>query len=223
MRLRILIVIVVLLTPLVIWRVVSTRDAAPSMSPAETAIREDRINGNVEGLVEKVKTSPPKLARRATRALGAVGAKSLPALKKILSEDKRPEVRQQAAHAMAQSIKAAAQPAKPLDMQTTAALVTAVSSDKAPEVRASAASVLGHLYDYNNMDSLLKAMDDEDLNVRRKAYEAVSRIFGRRYEFNTNSPSAERKVVIQAIAKDWEVHKKHVGEYHDKHRKSPKP
>ena len=193
------------------------------MSREEIAIREDRLSGNVEGLVEKVKAYPPKLARRATRALGAVGAKSLPALKKILLEDKRPEVRQQAAQAMAQSVHAATQTIKPIDKKMTTALVTAVSSDEIPEVRASAASALGQLYDHSNMKSLLKAMDDDDLTVRRKAYEAVSRIFGRRYEFNPNSPSPERQAVIKGIAKDWQSFKNHVGKYHDDNRKSPKP
>jgi len=223
MRLRVMIVLAVLLTPLAIWRIVSTRDPAPSMSPPEIAIRKDRINGNVEGLVEKVKASPPKLARRATRALGAVGAKSLPALKRILLEDKRPEVRQQAAQAVAQSVQAAAQRAKPLDSHMTEALVTAISSDDASEVRASAASALGQVYDHSNMGSLLKAMDDEDLAVRRRAFEAVTRIFGRRYIFDPDSASAERRIVIQVITTDWEALKKHIGEYHDHRRKSPKP
>ena len=223
MRLRVLIAITVLLTPLVIWRIVSTRNAAPSMSPAEIAIRKDRLNGNVEGLVKKIKTSPPKLARRATRALGSVGLKSLPSLNKILLEDKRPEVRQQAAQAVAQSVRASAQTTDPFAKEMTAALVTAISSDKAPEVRASAASALGQLYDYRNMKSLLKAMDDENLDVRRRAFEAVTRIFGRRYEFNPNSTSDKRQIVIKAITEDWEVHKELVGEYHDNLRKSPKP
>jgi len=223
MRLRVLIALAVLLTPLAIWRIACTRDSAPNMSPAEIAIRKDRINGNVEGLVEKVKASPPKLARRATRALGAVGAKSLPYLKKILLEDERPAVRQQATQAVVLSVQAAAQRAKPLDSHMTDALVTAISSDNASEVRASAASALGQLYDHRNMGALLKAMDDEDPAVRRRAFEAVTRIFGRRYIFDPNSTSDKRQIVIRLIATDWEVHKKHVGEYHDRRRKSPKP
>jgi hypothetical protein len=61
-------------------------------------------------------------------------------------------------------------------------------------------------------------MDDEDLNVRRRAYQAVTRIFGRKYIFNPTSSSAKRQVIIQLIEKDWQVHKSHVGDYRDTHR-----
>ena len=222
MRLRVLIAIAVLLTPLVIWRIVSTGDAAPDMSPEEIAIREDRLNGNVEGLVEKVKTYPPKFAKKAVRNLGPGGARSLPFLNKIMLEDKRPEIRQHAAQAAAQAIQVATPKDEPLDERMTDALVTVLSSDKSPEVRAKVASVLGQLYDYNNMASLLKAMDDEHLAVRRKAFEAVTRIFARRYKFKPDGASDKRKAVIQLIAEDWKVYKTHVGEYHDRHRKSSK-
>jgi len=223
MRLRILIATAVLLTPLVVWRVVATRDAPPPMTPEEIAIRKDRISGNVEGLAKKVENLPPKFAKKAVRAMASGGTKSLPFLKKILRKNKRPEIRQQAAQTMAQTLQKTARKAKPLDKKMTDALVEAVLSDKAPEVRASAASALGQVYDYSNMASLLKAMDDESLAVRRRAFEAVSRIYGRRYEFNPNSASSKRQIVIQAIAADWEAHKKHVGEYHDRRRKPTEP
>lgn len=222
MRIRILIVVAVLLTPLAVWRIVSSRNSAPDRSPEEIAIRKDRIAGNVEGLAKKVKTFPPKYARKAVRAFGPGGAKSLPLLKKVLLEDKRSEIRQQAAQTMAQAVQVAARKDKPLARQMTSALVTALSRDKTPEVRASAAAALGQVYDYNNMASLLKAMDDKDLTVRRRAFEAVTRIFGRRYIFNPNSAPDKRQIVIRAINADWEIHKKPVGNYHDRNRKSLK-
>jgi HEAT repeat protein len=222
MRLRILIGIAVVLTPLVIWRILSSGEAGPALSSGEIAIREDRINGNVEALVEKVKTSPSKLARRATHALGSVGAKSLPALKIILLEDKRPEIREQAAQALAESVHAAVPNAKPITRQMTAALVSAIENDKTPEVRASAVSALGRLYDYNNMASLLKAMDDEDRRVRVRAHQAVTRIFGRRYEFNPDAPTDKRQDVIKIIEQHWQGMKDSVGEYHDANRKPEK-
>lgn len=223
MRLRILIAIAVLLIPLVVWRILSTQDAAPPMSPEEIVIREDRLSGNIEGLAEKVKTYRPRYAKKAVRNMGPAGAKSLPFLKKILLKDNRSEIRQLAAQTMAQAIQVAAQKTKPLDKRMTDALVTALSSDEVPEVQASAASALGQVYDYSNMASLLKAMDSKHLAVRRRAFEAVTRIFGRRYEFNPNSASDKRQIVIQAITADWEIHKKYIGKYHDNRRKSPKP
>ncbi|MCP4376455.1 MAG: HEAT repeat domain-containing protein [bacterium] len=222
MRLRILIAITVLLVPLVAWSIISRPSDAPDMSPEEIAIGEDRINGNVDGLAEKASTYKPKFAKKAIRAMGHGGRKSIPTLKKILQDDKRPELKQQAAMAMAKAIMVAAEEDKPLDSQMTAPLVTALN-DKTPEVRASAADALGQVYDYSNMPSLLKAMDDEDLLVRRKAYNAVTRIFGRKYIFDVNSPSPKRKIIIKTIATDWNVHKQHVGKYHDHHRKTPKP
>jgi HEAT repeat protein len=222
MRLRILIGIAVVLTPLVIWRIVSSGGTTPSLSPEAQAIREDQISGNVEGLTEKVKTYSPQNAGRAVTILGHMGPKSQPILKAILRDDKRPEIRQLAADALAVSIQASAPAKKPLAKQTTAALVTAVATDKSPEVRAAAASALGHVYDHANMDTLLKAMDDDNMDVRRKAYQAVCRIFGREYIFNLNATSKERQVVIRGIAKDWKTFKKRVGDYRDLHRKPTK-
>jgi HEAT repeat protein len=218
MRLRILIGLCVVLTPLVIWRIVSSGDPAPTIGPEVAAIQKDLDDGNIDGLVKKVKTYSPKHARRATRALGYAGRKSLPALKRILLEDKRPEIRQQAALAMVNPVKASVPANKTITKQMTAALVTAIATDKAPEVRAAAASVLGRVYDYENMDSLLKAMDDENLNVRRRAYQAVTRIFGRKYLFNPTRSSAKRQVIIQEIDTAWQVYKSHVGDYRDTHR-----
>jgi hypothetical protein len=222
MRLRVGIAITVLLIPLVVWRIVSQQNTAPDMSPEEIAIGEDRINGNVDGLAEKARTYKPKFAKKAVRAMGWGGKKAMPVLRKILLNKKRPELRPQAAMAMANVIVAVAEKDKPLDNRITAPLVTALN-DEDPELRASAADALGQVYDYNNMPSLLRSMDDEHLIVRRKAYDAVSRIFGRKYVFNVNSPSPERKIIIKAIAADWKVHEKHVGKYHDHHRKTPKP
>lgn len=222
MRLRILIGIAVVLTPLVIWRVVSSGGPADPTTPDEVAIENDRKSGNVDGLVEKVKTLSPKLARKATRALGAVGAKSAPALQKILIEDKRPEVRQQAAHSMALAIKASVETNKPIPKKLTTALVAAASKDESPEVRASAIKAMGQVYDYDNMTLLLNKMDDDDLNVRRKAHDAVSRIFGRRYEFNANGTPKERRAVIAVIDQDWRAFKKQIGDYHDVNRNKPK-
>jgi HEAT repeat protein len=218
MRLRILIGLCVVLTPLVIWRIVLSGDPAPTIEPEVAAIQKDLDDGNIEGLVKKVKTYSPKHARRAVLALGHIGRKSLPALTRILLDDKRAGVRQQAALAMAKPIQASVPANKAITKQMTAALVAALATDEAPEVRAAAISVLGRVYDYENMDSLLKAMDDEDLNVRRRAYQAVTRIFGRKYLFNPTKSSAKRKVIIQEIDKAWQVYKSHVGDYRDTHR-----
>jgi HEAT repeat protein len=222
MRLRILIAITVLLVPLVAWSIVSSPSGAPGRSPEELAIDEDRINGNVDGLAEKARTYKPEFAKKAVRAMGHGGRKSIPTLRTILQDDKRPELRQQAAMAMAKAIMVAAEKDKPLDSSMTAPLVIALN-DETPEVRASAADALGQVYDYSNMSSLLKAMDDEHLIVRRKAYNAVTRIFGRKYIFDANSPSPKRKIIIKTIATDWNVHKGMVGKYHDHHHKIPKP
>ncbi|MCP4379714.1 MAG: HEAT repeat domain-containing protein [bacterium] len=223
MRLRIPIAITVLLAPLIAWSIISSPSGTFGMSSEEQAIDEDQINGNIDGLAEKARTYKPELAKKAVRAMGHGGKKSIPALKTILQDNKRPELRQQAAMAMAKAVMVAAEEDKPLDSQMTAPLVIALMNDKTPEVRASAADALGQVYDYSNMSSLLKAMDDEDLTVRRKAYNAVSRIFGREYIFDPNSPSPKRKIIIKAIATDWKVYEKHIGKYHDHHHKIQKP
>jgi hypothetical protein len=224
MRLRILIGAAIVLIPLSIWRVVSYRsDPAPNMTSEQAAIHEDRINGNVEGLVEKVKTYKTGNARRATIVLGTLGPAALPKLKTILREDTRPAVQEQAVYAIAEVVRSEVSVDKPLTKKMTVDLVEAMADEKIPPtVRAAAASSLGRIYDYNNMDSLLKAMDDKDLGVRISAHEAVSKIFGRKYKFDARVASAQRQIVIKEIAQAWETYKNRVGTYHDGNRKPAK-
>lgn len=223
MRLRILIGVAIVMIPLAIWRIASYRSgSAASRTVRQAAIREDMINENVQGLVEKVTTYETVDAMRATSVLGKIGIKSLPRLKVILREDKRPEVREQAAYAIADVVQSVASVEKPITKQMTADLVDTMENEEVPAVRAAAASALGRIYDYNNMASLLKAMDDKDLGVRVSAHAAVSKIFGRKYKFEPKDPSAQRQIVIKGIAKDWEVYKNRVGTYHDVNRKPSK-
>lgn len=219
MRLRILIGIAVVMVPIAVWRIISFQSDSAGLTAEQAAIREDRINGNVQGLAEKVKTYKRDDARRATSALGRIGRKSMPPLRAILREDKRPAVREQAAYAIADVVRSTAPAGKPIAKEMTADLVATIENEEVPTVRAAAASALGRLRDHSNMAALLKAMDDEDYGVRVSAHAAVSRIFGRKYVFDARLPSAKRQIVIKGIAKDWEVYKSRVGNYHDANRK----
>jgi len=223
MRLRILIGVAVVIIPFCIWSIVSYRSDAPrNLTDEQAAIREDRDNGNVKGLAEKVTTYKTRNARRATIVLGTLGPAALPQLRTILREDKRPAVKEQAVYAIAEVVQSEVSVDKPITKQMTADLVEAMANEEVPTVRAAAASALARIYDYNSMASLLKAMDDKDLGVRVSAHEAVSKIFGRKYKFDAKKPSAQRQIVIKEIAQAWETYKNKVGTYHDANRKPAK-
>jgi len=208
-RLCILVALAVLLGIIVIWQFTG--------SEAESEIQRHERDGNVEALVEIVQTSEPEQACKAIRAMGNIGPKSLRPLRKILLEDTRPETRVEAAVAMGQIIEEVP------DRKQTAALTTAVVEDKSPEVRAAAASSLGKTYACDDMETLLKAMDDADPDVRRRAHYAVSRIFGRTYDFDPNWPRERRLAVIKLISEAWPKHKAVVARYHKQKKKPPKP
>ncbi len=224
MRLRILIALGVVLTPLAIWRMFfSSNVPAPVLSPEEAAIRKDQADGNVTGLVEKVETYSPKYAEKAVEGLGGLGPEALPLLDKVFKEDKRPKIRERVVGAMLKPILKAVKKGKPIPPKMTETLVTALANDESAAVRGGAAAALGRVYDYNSVPFLLESMDDPDASVRRKAHHAVSRIMGRRYVFDPTGPPAVRRATIKAIESDWGPMKNKVGDYHDSHRHPEKP
>lgn len=218
-RLTILIVATAMLTSLATWRLfLNPPPSQPNLSDAEAAIREDRLSGNIQGLLEKAYTLPPKDAEKAILAIGRTKGDSIGALRKILVADKKPRMKQRALQATAMVIRQAAKESKKLDPKMTAVLTNTLANDESAEVRGAAARTIGELYDYTNVPSLLKAMNDESIDVRRKAHRAVSRIWGRTYEFDLTAPANERQTLIDTIADDWKVHQAQVGKFLDDNR-----
>ena len=73
-----------------------------------------------------------------------------------------------------------------------------------PEVRAKAARRMGLLYDYNNMDSLLDAMEDPSPEVRAAANKAVVRMIGLDAHFDANGPIEKRQKIINLFRREWQ-------------------
>jgi hypothetical protein len=71
-------------------------------------------------------------------------------------------------------------------------------------VRAVCIFEIGDRRDYESMDLLLDALEDESALVRARAAKAVGRIIGREYHYKHNAPASERASTIKAIRACWE-------------------
>jgi hypothetical protein len=78
------------------------------------------------------------------------------------------------------------------------------TESKDANVRAVCIREIGDRCDYESMDLLLAALDDESPLVRARAAKAVAPIIGREYPYRFNAPKAERQPTIDAIRACWE-------------------
>jgi len=98
-------------------------------------------------------------------------------------------------------------------------LAEVARTDESADVRAAAVAALGRVYACDEMETLLAAMDDPDITVRRKANAAVTRVLDRRYEYHADDPPPKRRAVIAIIRKDWPETKAETVKYHAARRK----
>jgi len=213
MRLKLLISTTAILGILVVWQLMQ-RGAEPvdNLHAIDARMEKLRLAGDVETLSAETENTDIPTARQAVEALGHLGAKAVPKLRRAL-QDKRPEVRQQAARAYAR----AADP-----KQAAPILAKIATTDKSPAVRASAITGLGHRRTYEAMDTLLAEMNDDDVVVRGRAAEAVVTILGPRYPYDPHDPPAKRLEIIAKIRKFWLRAKSDVRNYFDKRRREAK-
>jgi HEAT repeat protein len=76
-----------------------------------------------------------------------------------------------------------------------------------PEVRAACIQAIGAIEDYDSMDLLLEALEDEAIVVRGSAGSAVSKmVMGHdlRFSFKANAPEQERKKAVATLRAYWE-------------------
>lgn len=78
------------------------------------------------------------------------------------------------------------------------------TESKDANVRAVCVLEIGDRRDYESMDLLLAALDDESALVRARAAKAVGRIIGREYHYAHNAPRSERQSTIDAIQACWQ-------------------
>jgi len=71
-------------------------------------------------------------------------------------------------------------------------------------VRAVCILEIGDRRDYESMDLLLAALDDESPLVRARAATAAGQIIGREYRYEFNAPAPQRKRTVDDIKACWE-------------------
>jgi len=206
MRLKLLVPVAVVLGALVIWRLVGTDP--PPIDELDARMEKLRTDGDVEALSREAQNQDIRTARRAVATMGYVGRKAVRKIRHAL-EDPRPAVRRQAAAAYAMA-------ADPKDLSV---LTKVAHTDESPTVRASAVTALGHARAYEEMETLLAAMNDDDLVVRRRAAQAVVLLLGRRYAYDPKASSAQRLKSIATIRQFWRDHRGQVGTYYDRERR----
>ena len=209
MKAKIIVSVIAVLSVLVILQFIWGGN--PDIDDIDARMEKLRKAGNVEALGAETANKDPLTARRAVQTLGYAGRKAVPHIRRAMS-DPRPEVRQQAASAYARAA----------DPKKSAPLREIARTDKSPTVRASAVTALGRERIYEEMDTLLDAMDDDDFIVRRRAAESVVQLIGRRYPYKPGAPSAKRKEYIAVIRRFWKATKGHVSNYYDTTRQRSK-
>jgi HEAT repeat protein len=130
-------------------------------------------------------------AQAAVRAMGRMASDEAPAvLEKVVREDRRPEVRSEAALAISG--------ARGPDLVAT--LRKVIQTDPSPQVRAAAAISLGRLGSLDDTEFLLDAAArDADPEVQRQAVGALQRILGIGFTFDARAPEDVRRLTLDRI------------------------
>lgn len=82
-----------------------------------------------------------------------------------------------------------------------------LSKSSARGVRAECLRGLAELYDYDSMEALLAALDDESALVRGRAEVAVERMLSFESAYHYDDPPAQRRAAAEALREYWEQHR----------------
>jgi len=175
-------------------------------------IQELEKAGDVDALAKRATEAEPDVGRQAVRSLGRLGARAEPALRQVMKQGK-PTVRSEAALVYPRVTKR---------QEAQAPLSELSRRDPEPHVRAAAVTALGHMRALESMDTILEALNDPKLVVRRRAANAVTRIMGRAYELYLNGPEEKRLQAIEGLRQDWNRDKDIVRRYFERKAKRPR-
>jgi len=79
-----------------------------------------------------------------------------------------------------------------------------VETTKSAQVRAACIRALGKARDFDSMEVLLTALDDESPQIRGQAAVAVMTMIGRRYkEYRADSPAEDRAPFVKEMREYW--------------------
>ena len=208
-KLKLLIAVAAVLGAVVIWRLVSGGE--PPIDSIDARMEKMRQAGDVEGLAAEGRSDDILAARRAVETLGYLGPKAVEHIGPFLA-DPRAEIRQRAATAYA----------KAADPSVAPLLAKVARTDTSAAVRAAAVIALGQGRTYGERETLIEAMNDRDVVVRRRAVEAITLILGRRYRYDPNGPSDARLNSMAVIRQFWADNADVVGKYCDAARQRRK-
>ena len=171
--------------------------------PALARIEKLERKKDVPGLTQAVNDPDPRVACRALAGLGRVAGPSASATMGQAMTDSRPIVRQTAV--------LVAGDYGMHDLLGQA--VDVLKNDHSPLVRSAAAKCLGKLDDWDGVEPLIAAMNDDDRFVRVAASRSAQEILGFRFNYSPEAPSAMREAQIAQIKKRLPAAKKMFDQY----------
>ena len=177
----------------------STDDAR---GPQHARIEKLRRAKNLAALGAESGHASENVARLAVGALGRLGPEALPKIAKAMG-DKRPRVREKSATAYAQVAR----------HDQAAPLAKLAREDRSANVRAAAVAGLGRVCAFDEMETILVAMDDPDIAVRRRASKAATRIACVIVGYKADDLPAKRRAAIQRMRAHWQKEKDSARQY----------
>jgi HEAT repeat protein len=141
--------------------------------------------------VQAVQNEDVVTARAAVRAIGRMSQQDAPAaLAKVITEDRRPEIREEAALALSSSTTEA----------SVETLREVIQKDEAPKVRAAAAIGLGRTGSLRDVEFLLRAAETEkNPVVQYQTVGALEKILGIGFTIDPGLSPERRKITMERI------------------------
>jgi hypothetical protein len=90
-----------------------------------------------------------------------------------------------------------------LGRESTEHLQRVLAKGNSPSVRATAIQGLAKQWDYDSMDPIIDALNDDDPLVRGRAGRAVERMLGMQFGLRHDAPVEERKAKIKLVRTAW--------------------
>ena len=170
-------------------------------------------DGDDEALIAAATAEDEQEACRAVKQMGRFGSKALPGLRAAM-KDKRPAVRTAAVIAISRA-------AQDEDVAVMSEMIK--SADQPPEVKAGIALTFGRMRAYTETETLLDALDDDDVNVRRRANFAIEKILGISESFNASAPKEARDRSAKKLRDEWIKKKEKTIFFYESQKKRPTP
>lgn len=201
-RLAVLILLVVVLTAGLVWRLTTAGDSGGNEPEDPDAARIERlkVSRDVAALAKEAAGPKVEVARRALEAMAHIGPEAAPQIRRVI-KDPRPEVRESAVVVLG---RVSARVPPPVDIE---AMADIAREDESENVRAAAVTALGAMRAFEEMETLLSRMQhDKSIDVQRRAAAAVIRIIGEDVGFKAGDSLQKRQEAIERIRAFWRKH-----------------